>query len=269
MNILFIGAGSMAEALLRGWVQQDVVSPQNIYVTNRSNKERLNELHTKYGVNIFNDNAQFAQMDVIVLAMKPKDAETSLQAIQQHVAPHTIVVSVLAGIPVATIERFIGKRPIARVMPNTSASLGMSASGIAFNEAMTDAQKKYCLTLVAAVGKVVEVTEEQLHAVTALSGSGPAYIYYMMEAFFHAGEQLGIDKETVRTLMIQTVAGSAAMLETLGEEPAVLRKQVTSPGGTTEAGIGVLEAHNVKAAIEACVYRAAARSEELAKGTTV
>lgn len=266
MNILFIGAGSMAEALLRGWVQQRVVAPHNVYVTNRSNEQRLTHLQQTYGVQRFRGKEAFASIDVIVLAMKPKDAASCLETIRPHIAAHTIVLSVLAGIAMETIAQGLGTRPIARVMPNTSASLGMSASGIAFNDLITAEQKAYFLTLLEAVGKVVEVEEDQLHAVTALSGSGPAYIYYVMEAFLNAGKQLGMEQQTVRELMIQTIAGSAAMLDTLGEEPALLRKQVTSPGGTTEAGIGVLDTHHVKEAIEACVLRAAERSRELAHG---
>lgn len=265
-NLLFIGVGSMAEALLRGWVTKRVVNPEHIFVTNRSNEERLTYIEETYHVQRFRSMDALATIDVIVLAMKPKDAQACFETIAPYISAHTVVLSVLAGISIETIEQHIGKRPIARVMPNTSATLGMSASGIAFNEAMTAEQKHYFLSLLEAVGKVVEVEEDQLHAVTALSGSGPAYIYYMMEAFLNAGEQLGIEKETVRSLMVQTIAGSAAMLDALHEEPAALRKQVTSPGGTTEAGISVLDTHHVKEALEACVLRAAERSRELATG---
>lgn len=265
-NLLFIGAGSMAEALLRGWVAQRVVEPAHVFVTNRSNEARLTYIEETYNVQRFSGLETLRTIDVIVLAMKPKDAHACFSTIKPYLSEHTAVLSVLAGIGIDTIEQHLGTRPIARVMPNTSATLGMSASGIAFNDAVTAKQQHYFLTLLQAVGKVVEVAEDQLHAVTALSGSGPAYIYYMMEAFLNAGEQLGVEKDTVRALMVQTLAGSAAMLDAFDEEPATLRKQVTSPGGTTEAGIGVLDTHHVKEALEACVIRAAERSRELAGG---
>lgn len=265
-NILFVGAGSMAEALLQGWIREQVVKPGHIYVTNRSNKARLTELQTRYGVKILANNEKIAHMDIIVLAMKPKDVHTSMEQLRPFIANDTIILSVLAGIAMETIQVGLGGRPIARVMPNTSATLGMSASGIAFNDVMTAEQKAFFMTLLNAVGTVVEVPEDQLHAVTALSGSGPAYIYYVMEAFLAAGEKLGVEKETVRALMTQTIAGSAAMLKRFDEEPATLRKQVTSPGGTTEAGIRVLDELHVKDAIENCVMSAEKRSRELASG---
>lgn len=267
-KILFVGAGSMAEALLQGWIREQVVKPGHIYVTNRSNKERLCYLQNHYGIKALRSQEDIASMDIIVLAMKPKDVKESMQTIAPFVHEHAVVLSVLAGISMETVAQGLGKRPIARVMPNTSATLGMSASGIAFNEYITEDYKAFFLKLLQAVGMVVEVEEDQLHAVTALSGSGPAYIYYVMEAFLDAGQKLGVDKDTVRQLMVQTIAGSAAMLNRFSDEPASLRKQVTSPGGTTEAGIRILDEQHVKEAFEQCVVRAAERSRELANGNS-
>lgn len=265
-KIVFIGAGSMAEAMIGGWVKKGNVTPQSIYVTNRSDYSRLIDLQNLYGVQILEKIADIADANIIILAMKPKDVVAAMDNIAPYIDDKTAVVSVLAGIPIATIEKGLYARPIARVMPNTSATIGMSASGIAFNDRVTPDLKKRLIDLMKAIGIVVEVEEDQLHAVTALSGSGPAYIYYLLEAFEQIGTQFGLEQHVVRQLMVETIAGAAAMVKSTEEEPSVLRNKVTSPNGTTEAGIRALEANNFAQVIAACVQSAEARSRELANG---
>lgn len=265
-NIVFIGAGSMAEALIHGWVKKEVVAPQHIYVSNRSDKARLTYLHDEFGVHPLPHKEFLKEADLIILAMKPKDVRTAMADIRQYILPDTAVLSVLAGISIETLAQGLGNRPIARTMPNTSATIGMSASGIAFNDYVSDVQKALYIQMLEAIGTVIEVEEDQLHAVTALSGSGPAYIYYLVEAFEQVGTELGLPQDVVRTLMVQTLAGTAAMLQQTPEEPMTLRRKVTSPGGTTEAGIQALEQFQFKEAIYACVRQAASRSRELATG---
>lgn len=265
-KITFIGAGSIAEALIHGWIENKVVPCESIYISNRSNKERIQELTTKYGVQFLQNFTELQDADLIILAMKPKDARLAMDAIKPYISADTAVLSVLAGISIETIEEHLGSRPIARVMPNTSATIGMSASGIAFNALVTDVQRKLYTQMLEAIGIVIEVEEDKLHAVTALSGSGPAYLYYLLEAFERVGAEFGLTKEIVRKLMVQTIAGSAEMINTVMEEPEVLRKKVTSPGGTTEAGIKALESMNFNEAISSCIRSAEKRSRELAKG---
>lgn len=265
-KIAFIGAGSMAEAIIKGWIDQECIQAQSLYVSNKSDSERLHYLNETYGVQLLPSLDALSTIDCVVLATKPKDAKDAMTAIEPFLSSATIVISVLAGISIETIEQHLGSHPIARVMPNTSATIGMSASGVAFNEAMTLQQRAKLLTMLEAIGTVVEVEEEQLHAVTAFSGSGPAYIYYVLEAFEKVAEELGLSQQVVRTLMVQTLAGSAAMLQNGKEEPAILRHKVTSPGGTTEAGLRALEQHQLATAIAACVKSAEARSRELARG---
>lgn len=265
-KITFIGAGSIAEALIHGWIENKVVPCESIYISNRSNKERIQELTTKYGVQFLQNFTELQDADLIILAMKPKDARLAMDAIKPYISADTAVLSVLAGISIETIEEHLGSRPIARVMPNTSATIGMSASGIAFNALVTDVQRKLYTQMLEAIGIVIEVEEDKLHAVTALSGSGPAYLYYLLEAFERVGAEFGLTKEIVRKLMVQTIAGSAEMINTVMEEPEVLRKKVTSPGGTTEAGIKALESMNFNEAIFSCIRSAEKRSRELAKG---
>lgn len=256
----------MAEALIQGWVKERVVTPQQIFVSNRSNDARLLELQQSYGVQKLTALENLQEADLIILAMKPKDAVTAMTQIAPYVSDKTAVLSVLAGIAIGTVEENLGKRPIARVMPNTSATIGMSASGIAFNDAVTAAKKEQFMHMLEAVGIVIEVDEDKLHAVTALSGSGPAYLYYLLEAFEEVGAEFDLPKEVVRELMVQTIAGSAAMLKSVKEEPAELRRKVTSPGGTTEAGIRALEKMHFNDAIASCIRSAETRSRELAAG---
>lgn len=265
-KITFIGAGSIAEALIHGWIENKVVPCESIYISNRSNKERIQELTTKYGVQFLQNFTELHDADLIILAMKPKDARLAMDAIKPYLSEEAAILSVLAGISIETIEEHLGRRPVARVMPNTSATIGMSASGIAFNALVTDVQRELYTQMLEAIGIVIEVEEDKLHAVTALSGSGPAYLYYLLEAFERVGAEFGLTKETVRKLMVQTIAGSAEMINTVMEEPEVLRKKVTSPGGTTEAGIQALESMNFNEAISSCIRSAEKRSRELAKG---
>lgn len=265
-KVVFIGAGSMAEAMISGWINNNTFDANNIYISNRSDINRLLALREKYGVQILTDIKLIQDADLIVLAMKPKDIREAMEKIKSFVSDETAVLTILAGISISTITDGLGMRPVARVMPNTSATIGMSASGISFNELITEEKKQTFMTLLQAIGLVIEVEEDQLHVITALSGSGPAYIYYLIEAFEQVGTQFGLSKEIVRDLMVQTIAGSASMLSTVKEEPAILRQKVTSPGGTTEAGIKALEQNHFIETIFACVQSAEARSRELSKG---
>nr|WP_106779696.1 pyrroline-5-carboxylate reductase [Lysinibacillus timonensis] len=265
-KVMFVGAGSMAEALIQGWIEREVVDARHIYVSNRSNFERLDYLSLKYGVNILQKRESLFDADLIVLAVKPKDSKAAMESIKAYIPQHTPILTVMAGISMDSIVQYLGERPIARVMPNTSATIGMSASGVAFNQKVTEHLKSHYYQMLHAIGIVIEVEEDKLHAVTALSGSGPAYLYYLLEAWEKVGTEFGLSKETVRQLMIQTIAGSAAMLQRGNEEPDVLRRKVTSPGGTTEAGIRALENLKFNEAIYECIKSAEARSRELAKG---
>ena len=265
-KIAFIGAGSMAEAIIHGWTSKNVVSADNIFVINRSNKERLQLLQQRYGVIPLESLEQLHDVNIVILAVKPKDAHEVMKTIKPAIHPNAIILSILAGISISSIEECLGKRPIARAMPNTSAAIGLSATGIAFNHLVTEELRSYFFLLLEAIGIVTEVEEDQLHAITALSGSGPAYIYYLLEAFEKVGLEYGLSGDLVRSLMVQTLAGSAEMINQVKEEPNVLRKKVTSPGGTTEAGIATLDRLEFFNFIASCIRSAEKRSRELAKG---
>lgn len=269
-KIVFVGAGSMAEAIIAGMVKEAVTLPKNITVMNKADDQRLIQLQNKYGVSIICPN-KFAlkEADLIVLATKPQDIQQALIDIRPILKENAAILSVVAGISIATIEACAGSRPIARSMPNTSATIGKSATGIAFNAAVTDSLKSEICILLEAIGLVQQVEEEQLHIVTALSGSGPAYIYALVEAFEKISVSEGLTKDVARSLTIQTLEGAAAMLKETGVEPSILRENVTSPNGTTAAGLRALADGKFEEIIANCIIAATERSKELAKETPV
>ncbi|WP_110111235.1 pyrroline-5-carboxylate reductase ProI [Bacillus sp. CGMCC 1.16541] len=265
LNIGFIGAGSMAEAMIAGLLERQQLSNQNIYLTNHSNDERLNYFKETYGVTVTrNKQAIVANCDLIVLAMKPKDVVEGVQSIQPFINDKQFIVSLLAGVSTKSIQTLIGKEvAIVRAMPNTSASIGRSATAIAKGKFATDNHLKQSETLFRSIGTVTTVEEDDLHAVTGLSGSGPAYVYYLVEAMEAAAREIGLEKETAKDLILQTLIGSAEMLKHSSKSPSTLRKEVTSPGGTTEAGLKTLSTYRYQEAMIECIKEATARSKEL------
>lgn len=264
-KVVFIGAGSMAEALIAGMVNNKLLAPQDIWVTNRSNKERLKELETKYGVSASYDTEKLLQgADVVLLAMKPKDAAASIIALKDDLKESHLIISVLAGVSLESIEKLAGKAlPIVRAMPNTSATIGKSATAFAVNKQVTKEQIEITEKILQTAGISRLVEEEQLDAVTGLSGSGPAYIYFLYEAMEKSAVELGLNKDLAKDFIIQTFLGAAEMLATSPKPASQLREDVTSPGGTTEAGLKVLAAHEVDQAMMECIKTAAEKSKAL------
>ncbi|MCA1063286.1 pyrroline-5-carboxylate reductase [Rossellomorea sp. AcN35-11] len=263
MKTLFIGAGSMAHALMKGALKAGVLMNEKVYVTNRTNRERLDEIVAEFGVRHGERDLPY---DVVILAMKPKDFHEAADSIRTYLSKNTLVISVLAGITTEHIsDRLSFQGAIARAMPNTSAALGKSATGVSFNPYMSHSQREWTSLLFQSVGTAVIVEEEQLDLITALSGSGPAYIYYVAELLKDAAVELGLEEELAESLVTQTISGASAMLEQSGLEARELRKNVTSPGGTTEAGISTLEGYRVREAFFTCISSAKSRSEYLGK----
>ncbi|OUM97788.1 MAG: pyrroline-5-carboxylate reductase [Paenibacillaceae bacterium ZCTH02-B3] len=267
-DIFFLGAGSMAEALIRGITGSGLLPPERVTAANRSNAERLRELSAKYGIRAaFSEEEKIealARAEVVVLGMKPKDAAEAIVSLRPHLAPRQLVVSVIAGLSTGVIQNLLGRRqPVARTMPNTSSQIGLGAAGIAFSPEVGGEDRERVLALFRAVGLAAVVEEELLDAVTAVSGSGPAYIYYMMEAMMEAAGRLGLSPDAARELVVQTVRGAAETVRLTGEEPAELRRRVTSPGGTTQAAIETLERMGFREAVIRAMERAAERAGEL------
>ncbi|MDQ1145160.1 pyrroline-5-carboxylate reductase [Bacillus sp. SORGH_AS 510] len=264
-KMAIIGAGSMAEAFISGILDNDLIDRKNIWVTNNSNEERLTSLRERYGVSSTYDlNSLFNGADIVMLAMKPKDVATAIQAIRQYINENMLVVSVLAGVSMDTIET-LARIPLAivRSMPNTSAAVGKSATAVAVNQRVTEEQLEATRNLFSTIGLTTFVEEEQLDAVTGLSGSGPAYIYYLIEAMEKSAVEVGLEKEMASQLIVQTLIGAAEMVKNSSKSSTQLRMDVTSPGGTTEAGMKVLEENGVQQAFISCIKAATAQSKKM------
>lgn len=256
----------MAQAMIHGWITKGSVSPADVFVMNKSDRKKLVFLEEQYGIQLVCPERKILQKaDLVILAMKPKDVDAGMKAIASLLPSNAVVLSILAGVPMQTIQNGLGKRSICRCMPNTSATIGMSASAVAWNDQMKSDQKIEILHLLRGIGIVNEVEEEQLHVVTALAGSGPAYIYYLVEAFEKAAIASGLNQQVAHDLLVQTIAGAAEMLRQSNKSPEVLRKQVTSPGGTTEAGIKALQDYHFQDILVHCLKEAELRSRELEK----
>ncbi len=269
-SIVFLGAGSMAEALIQGIVKAQLVPSQSVAALNRSNRSRLDELKSRYGIRVpeTNDDDERQRLvqsaDIVVLAMKPKDVGAGLTEFGDALRPEQLLVSVVAGLSIDTLERVLGgPRRIVRTMPNTSSTIGLGATGVAFSESVAPEQRDMSLRMLEAVGLAVTVEERMLNVVTGVSGSGPAYIYAMMEAMIDAGVQGGLTPEEARELVVWTVLGAAHMVRSTGEDPAALRAKVTSPNGTTFAALGVLEQFKFREAVVQAVHRSSARAGEI------
>jgi pyrroline-5-carboxylate reductase len=265
MKISFIGAGSMAEAMIAGIIEKNIANRKNIFVTNREDRAKLVHLERKYGIQTtYRLDELFKDANLVILAVKPKDADAALKKIEPHIQDHIFFISVMAGISLSFLEERLKERqPIARAMPNTSACVGKSATAITFNDRVSEEQRRLAAAVFSAVGTTATVEEEKLDAITALSGSGPAYIYYVVEAMERSAAEIGLDSDTAKKMILQTVAGAAEMLLKSGKEAAELRKDVTSPGGTTEAGIQILQKEQVGEAFVKCIKAALEQSRKL------
>lgn len=263
----FVGAGNICESMVKGLLSTGLVRPGDIRVSNRSNEERLNFLRNYYGIVPVTDKKTAAsQADVIILAMKPQDIFPALQELSGSIQKNQLVISVLAGIPTSLIEDGLGiEVAVVRAMPNTSCAVLESATGLSEGRYTAPQQLNLAEEMFRMVGEVVIVEERLLDAVTGLSGSGPAYIYYLVEAMEKAGEAAGIPRELARPLVLKTLLGAAKMLMETGEQPEVLRRQVTSPNGTTMAGINELNKGNFQTTVRKAILRATHRSQELGR----
>jgi pyrroline-5-carboxylate reductase len=263
-TLAFLGAGNMAEALIKGLLRAEVASPQEILCTDRR-KERGDELTKRYGVRFTTSNAQAAaSAGIIVLSVKPQVMNHLLDEIAPALDHTKLVISIAAGVPIEAIERKVGHGVrIVRTMPNTPALVGAGATALSAGSHATEEDLVQAKALFDAVGTSAVVDESLLDAVTGLSGSGPAYVFLVIEALSDAGVKVGLPRYTAQELAAQTVLGSAKLLIETGEHPGKLKDQVTSPGGTAIAGLHTLEAGGLRTTLMNAVEAATKRSREL------
>ena len=263
----FLGGGQMAEALVGGLIRSGGRTADELMVTNRR-EERARELAGKYGVSATLDNAEAARWaNVLVLMVKPQDMETLLAQVRDHVGPDDLVVSFAAGIRTSFVEKHLPDGvPVVRVMSNVPVMVDEAMSVIAAGRHAEEPHVAIVEELLGYVGKVLQLKETHLDAVTATSGSGPAYFFLLAEAMIEACILLGLSRDVATELIIQTMLGSAKMLRDTGKHPVELREMVTSPGGTTIAAIRHLEEAGVRAAFLNAIDAACKRSLEHAQG---
>jgi len=263
MKIGFIGCGKMGSALIQGVLEAKVCQPEDVAVYDRV-AEPAEVIGTESGVRVVSGNKEVAQAsDVIVLCVKPDDAARALSEAGTSL-DGKLLVSILAGTTIATLQEAAGKKcRVVRVMPNTAVLVQKGASAYATGEGVTDKDTALVEQIFSSVGRAFRVKESLLDAVTGLSGSGPAYVYLFIEALSDGGVQMGLPRELAAKLAVQTVAGAAEMVSQTMMHPAVLREMVTSPGGTTVAGLAELEKAGMRSAVMDAVRAATERSREL------
>lgn len=259
-----VGAGAMATALLRAWIAAELVRPQCVVAADIA-PERRRIVEDELGIRSTDEAAAAVEgAQVILIAVKPQQVSDVLLEIRSNLASEALVISIAAGVPLELLEERLGPgASVVRVMPNTPCLIGCSASGLSAGRRVTSAQLELALKLFQAVGRAYVLPEDQLNAVTGLSGSGPAYVYLMIEALAEGGVAAGLSRKTALGLAAQTVLGAARMVLETSEHPARLREAVTSPAGTTAAGLLALEKGAVRAQVIEAVLAAAARAQEL------
>ncbi|MFH1411123.1 MAG: pyrroline-5-carboxylate reductase [Candidatus Omnitrophota bacterium] len=263
MKLGVFGCGNMGGAIIRGLIDKGTLRKEQVLL-NDKDPRKAQVLSRETGAEAMSIREITDKSDVLLLAVKPQDAGGLLEEIRSYLSGQTIV-SVMAGVTAGSITEKIGKEvPVARAMPNMAAFIKRSVTGISFNDKVQD--KNAIMTIFESVGTVVEVNEDEMDAVTALSGSGPAYLFYLAEAMESAGKNMGMNAETVKKLVTETLTGAGELLAVSGADPQVMIDKVASKGGTTEAALKVFSDRGIRDAVKEAVLKAKERSEELSGG---
>lgn len=266
-KIGIIGCGNMGEALLARL--SAMIEKSTSIMVSETDAVRRDYIQTKYKIIVEIDNNEVVKFaDVIILAVKPKDFDSVLkQEVCCGISSKKLLISIAAGITTKYIEKVVGSdMPVIRAMPNMGAFVGESITSISKGSSATGSDMDTAREIFSAIGDVIEVDEKLVDAVTAISGSGPAYFFYLAEALIEAARELGLSEDAARQLVVKTAFGSAMLLKTLKDSPETLRKKVASKGGTTEAAFRVFEKKVVKSIIKDAAKAAHARSREMSKG---
>jgi pyrroline-5-carboxylate reductase len=269
MKIAFIGPGVMAEAMISGIIRQKVASPEQM-IASGPREERVRELHERYGVFPFTDNRLAVQnADVVVLSVKPQRLKRVLKGLQGGISENALVISIVAGAPIPSLQQGLGHPHVVRVMPNTPAQIGEGISVWTAASTVSQNQLEQARKVLCALGDEIFVEEESyLDMATALSGTGPAYVFLFLEAMIDSGVHLGLPRRIAEQMVVQTLKGSVDFYQKSKTHPAHLRNQVTSPGGTSAAALYYLEKAGFRTAISRAIWAAYERSLELGQGDT-
>lgn len=268
--VYFLGGGAMAEAMIRGLLEQQVVAREQIVVAD-IRPERRRWVADEFGIptEAPGQVERLREAAVVILAFKPKDLVAALADYQAQMHAGQLIISILAGVTTQRIEKLLPPQtPVIRAMPNTAAAVGLAATAICGGQHVQEEHLALAEALFAAIGSVQRVDEPLMDAVTGLSGSGPAYVYLLAEAMLAGGVAAGLDSNTARALTQQTLLGAAYMLQASQRSPEELRKQVSSPGGTTLAGLQALAEHHFSDAVREAILRATERSRVLSQIVT-
>ncbi|ULA67552.1 MAG: Pyrroline-5-carboxylate reductase [Nitrospira sp.] len=265
-QIGFVGGGNMAEALLAGLLRKGLTTPDRLFVSDPLSSRR-DLLRHNFAVSITADNRVAVQgADIVVLCVEPQVLDDVLTELAPSLASNPLLISVAAGYPLSRLQdRVAGAARLVRAMPNTPSAIGEGVTAMSLAPGLSSEDRETARQLFESVGTVVVVEERLLDAVTGLSGSGPAYVFAMIEALADGGVLAGLPRATAQQLAAQTVAGAASMVMQQGEHPAVLKDRVASPGGTTITGLAQLEQGRLRATLISAVEAATQRSQELGK----
>ena len=263
-RITFIGSGAMGEAMIKGVLAQKLTGPKQITASDPI-AARREALESAYGICTAADNAQAVRgASIVVLSVKPQIFEKVTPVLRGQIAPEALVLSIMAGVSLQTIQNGLQHERVVRSMPNTPAQVNMGVTAWIPAAAVTEEQHRQTATLLGALGEQIRVDKEDfIDMQTGLGGSGPGFVFLIIEAMIDAGVQMGFSRGDAQTIALQTVLGSAELMRQTGEHPAELRNKVTSPGGTTAAGIYELEKGGVRTVITNAVLAAYRRSQEL------
>ena len=265
-SIAIIGAGNMGTSLLRG-ILNAKLAPHDKIIASGTHLAKLEKLGSRWKINHTLDNAHAARFaDIIILCVKPYTIGKVLDEIQSALREDQMLISIAAGVTIDSILQRTGKNnPIVRAMPNIASTVDEGATAVSFGRYVTEEQQRIAISIFEAVGEVVVVEESQLDAVTGLSGSGPAYIYMVIEALIDGGVKMGLPRDVATKLAVQTVLGSAKLVKESNLHPAILRDQVTTPGGTAINAVHELESHGLRSMLINAVATATNRSKELSE----
>jgi pyrroline-5-carboxylate reductase len=262
-KVAVIGAGVMGEALIAALISSGV-NPDHITISEKR-EDRAQELISKYSIKAASLSANVSDADALLLVVKPQDMATVLEEVKVSINPKAVVITFAAGKTISFISNGLGTgNPVVRVMPNTPTLVGKGMAAASIGAGVTDAQRDFVLGFLAATGKVIEVSEDLQDAVTATSGSGPAYFFAFVEAMVASAQELGLSEKDATTLTVQTMLGAAALLEESGKSATTLRENVTSPNGTTAAALASFGNDNLNSMVAKAMKAARDRSQELA-----